>query len=841
MLRLGPCVVDLERRTLVRDGRSERLSARDVEVLEYLRDRAGRTVTKEELEREVWEIQPDVVSQAVNVAMRRLRSRIEEDPAQPLHLHTVRGEGWMLQLAAPIPGDRPKDNLPRPLDAFVGRERELEALSRLAEGRTPVATLVGAPGVGKSRLALEFLLRGRSAGAIDEAWWLDGALGPPLMALAACLGVTDPVAALERRGRVFVVVDDAPQAARDSIAALRRALVGLLDVTILLLVRDPLDDVDSRVALGALSPSDARALLDVRLPRAVTLDDAQSDELLAELDGHPLAIELSAADLARFGLPDLLQHLRRGHLRAPIRDALDWAWRALTEEQQRGLLLCAACEGGFELASAEELLASSGVPATELVDVLVSRWLLRVQRQDGRVRYATSPGVRAFSRSRRPDDDAPRAHAAWLTRRTARLRRALYRAGGVERFNELRRERRNIEAALDHSEGDAVRELGLALFQVASVVGDQGWRMRLAEQLEPGDGALGDEAALARVSAWIDATRLDEAEALLERHAHAPGGVLERVRLLTARGDLPGACALARGASGLAPDDEIPLRAEQAVLEARLGDAHAGMEAIDLAEALCVAQEDRVRLGRIVHMRGAILTALARPEDARATIQRALPLVTAVGAQKQRVLCERTLLQTAPDADPKAIEALIDELRALGLTVTASYALADLSDLLAARGEVDEAARAAAQARVLAERGGDALLCGVLRFDEGMLDWLRGREQSAVRRLRDGLAQIEAVGGARAARALRWSLAGLLAWRGETEEARALLDGLEPTDPAEETRHAITAAWFALAAGDDAPARALLVETGGLMAHSEGKVAQRLLEQALGAPRSATI
>ena len=365
--------------------------------------------------------------------------------------------------------------------------------------------------------------------------------------------------------------------------------------------------------------------------------------------------------------------------------------------------------------------------------------------------------------------------------------------------------------------------------------------MRLAERLEPGDGPLGDEAALARVSAWIDATRLDEAEALLERHAHAPGAVFERVRLLTARGDLPGACALARGASDLPPDVEISLRGEQAVLEARLGDAHAGMEAIDLAEALCVAQEDRVRLGRIVHMRGAILAALARPADARATIQRALPLVTAVGAQKQRVLCERTLLQTEPDADPKVIEALIDELRALGLTVTASYALADLSDLLAARGELDEAARAAAQARVLAERGGDALLCGVLRFDEGMLDWLRGREQAAVRRLRDGLAQLEAVGGARAARALRWSLAGLLAWRGETDEAKALLDGLEPADPAEETRRAIASAWFALAAGDESPARGLLIETGGLMAHAEGKVAKRLLARALDAPLSATI
>jgi hypothetical protein len=78
-----------------------------------------------------------------------------KDLEGPEHVWQAAGHGIRVDFP-PLVGaqqTRARSNLPRQLTSFVGRERELEELRRLLES-TPLLTLTGTGGVGKTRLAL---------------------------------------------------------------------------------------------------------------------------------------------------------------------------------------------------------------------------------------------------------------------------------------------------------------------------------------------------------------------------------------------------------------------------------------------------------------------------------------------------------------------------------------------------------------------------------------------------------------------------------------------------------------------------------------------------------------
>ena len=110
----GPVRIDLIERTVTRRGASQTLAPREIEALRYLLDRAGEVVSREELEREVWEYHAAVQSEAVPVCMRRLRQKLEagqpraEDPR----------DGARAGLAAAPPGPDPQPG-PDPRSAAV--------------------------------------------------------------------------------------------------------------------------------------------------------------------------------------------------------------------------------------------------------------------------------------------------------------------------------------------------------------------------------------------------------------------------------------------------------------------------------------------------------------------------------------------------------------------------------------------------------------------------------------------------------------------------------------------------------------------------------------------------
>jgi len=106
-VRLAGRSIDLERREVRHsDGAVEALSEREAELLRYLASCSGRAVSREEILRSVWGLDPrGVETRTVDMHVVRLREKLRDDPARPKVIVTVRAKGYML--AAPEPASSP--------------------------------------------------------------------------------------------------------------------------------------------------------------------------------------------------------------------------------------------------------------------------------------------------------------------------------------------------------------------------------------------------------------------------------------------------------------------------------------------------------------------------------------------------------------------------------------------------------------------------------------------------------------------------------------------------------------------------------------------------------------
>ena len=95
-ITLGDTVVDFNAFRATRGRQDLRLSRREFDLLSYLAEREGSVVPRSELLREVWGFPEEPTTRAVDYAIRRLRRKIEKDPHNPQHIHTVHGDGYCL-------------------------------------------------------------------------------------------------------------------------------------------------------------------------------------------------------------------------------------------------------------------------------------------------------------------------------------------------------------------------------------------------------------------------------------------------------------------------------------------------------------------------------------------------------------------------------------------------------------------------------------------------------------------------------------------------------------------------------------------------------------------------
>jgi two-component system response regulator MtrA len=93
-LRLGPLEIDVAGRTVARDGRDIPLTRTEFDLLVELSRHAGQVLTRDVLLDRIWGYDYLGDSRLVDVAMQRLRAKVEPDPANPTLLLTVRGAGY---------------------------------------------------------------------------------------------------------------------------------------------------------------------------------------------------------------------------------------------------------------------------------------------------------------------------------------------------------------------------------------------------------------------------------------------------------------------------------------------------------------------------------------------------------------------------------------------------------------------------------------------------------------------------------------------------------------------------------------------------------------------------
>jgi two-component system response regulator RegX3 len=97
VLRAGPVVMDLDRHTVSVNGEQIQMPLKEFELLELLIENVNRVLTRGQIIDRVWGSNYFGDTKTLDVHVKRVRSKIEEDPSRPKHLLTVRGLGYKFE------------------------------------------------------------------------------------------------------------------------------------------------------------------------------------------------------------------------------------------------------------------------------------------------------------------------------------------------------------------------------------------------------------------------------------------------------------------------------------------------------------------------------------------------------------------------------------------------------------------------------------------------------------------------------------------------------------------------------------------------------------------------
>jgi predicted ATPase len=297
-------------------------------------------------------------------------------------------------------------NVHAPADLFVGREQEIAAIDDAFARGVRLVTVVGAGGIGKTRVAHEYAtaLCRSSKVPLAEIWFVDLSEARSLERLVGKVAAAMKISLrpgssadmnrigqeLAGRGSVLLWLDNFEHL-REHAAASVGALRALAPETrILVTSRSVLGLAgEHRVEVPPLELHEAEELFVARA-RAVAhgstgaFEDAcERDYLrrvLARLEGIPLAIELAAARVTVLSLPQLCERLGRSFdiLRsmradtsarhATLHRTLEWSWALLSAAEQNALAQCGVFRGSFTIDAAEAIIDLG--EASSVVDVL---------------------------------------------------------------------------------------------------------------------------------------------------------------------------------------------------------------------------------------------------------------------------------------------------------------------------------------------------------------------------------------------------------------------------------------------------------------------------------------
>jgi hypothetical protein len=321
---------------------------------------------------------------------------------------------------------------------IIGRDDELtSALDRLEVARP--LTLLGPPGIGKTRLAHELAARHPDAvvaslASVTDLAGLEAALAEAFRAAPAATPTTRSIAAsLAARAPTLLVLDDV-DAVRELVREVLTALAATFPVVVtarsrlglgeeVVLELEPLslrtlDDGPSDAARLVLSAHERqRAHRRGVSPRPVSLEDAEALARIAE--GVPLALELAAGALGALGarsavdgLPALLRKSVRGD-DASAR-ALRRGWEALEDHERRALVAVSAIGAPFDSRLAAVALGvEASVAAEHLAALRASSLVAPSLRFDDALEI--TPLVREIALSSADDGEVETARRRLLT------------------------------------------------------------------------------------------------------------------------------------------------------------------------------------------------------------------------------------------------------------------------------------------------------------------------------------------------------------------------------------------------------------------------------------------
>ncbi len=93
-IKVKDLVIDRTRRAVYKNGKELELTQREYELIMFLAENPGRVMSREELMGSVWQYDYFGDLRAVDVAVRRLREKLEDNPSEPVYVMTKRGAGY---------------------------------------------------------------------------------------------------------------------------------------------------------------------------------------------------------------------------------------------------------------------------------------------------------------------------------------------------------------------------------------------------------------------------------------------------------------------------------------------------------------------------------------------------------------------------------------------------------------------------------------------------------------------------------------------------------------------------------------------------------------------------
>ncbi len=409
-----------------------------------------------------------------------------------LHVALLRGELGRRE-------ETRKTNLRAELTSFVGKDADVAVVRELiAEHR--LTTLIGPGGSGKTRLATEtahtllddlpdgaWLVELAAIGAdgdkgggpegqgggnnVGQAALAGFGLRDALLGEAPNLAPTDRLITAIREREVLLILDNCEHVIESAAAFAHRLLGECRKLRILATSREPLGITGE--ALWLVEPltveGDAVQLLRDRagaVRKDFSGDASTMVRICRALDGMPLAIELAAARLRTMSLDQLAHRLddrfrlltggsrtalpRHRTLRAMV----DWSWELLTDAERTVLRRLAVFWGGASLEAAERVCAGESVEQEQVLELLtaLTEKSLLVAEGDSAPRYRMLGTIKEYARDRLAEaeesDLARRAHLAYFTDLTETADPHLRRAEQLEWLATLAAEHDNIGSAM---------------------------------------------------------------------------------------------------------------------------------------------------------------------------------------------------------------------------------------------------------------------------------------------------------------------------------------------------------------------------------------------------------